>query len=45
MSVKKTYEPIKTKHALDDDYVEYESRGDKDNNLSLEKYLEIFSFI
>ena len=35
------YEPIKTKHAFDHDYMEYESRGDKDNNLSLEEYLEI----
>ena len=35
------YEPIKTKHAFDDDYIEYESRGDKDNNLSLTEYLNI----
>ena len=26
------YEPIKTKHAFDDNYIVYESRGDKDNN-------------
>ena len=25
-------EPIKTKHAFDDNYIVYESRGDKDNN-------------
>ena len=35
------YEPIKTKFAFDDDYIEYESRGDKDNNLSLVEYLNI----
>ena len=29
-------EPIKTKHAFDDGYIEY---GDKDNNLSLVEYL------
>ena len=30
---------MKAKHYLDDDYIEYESRGDKDNNLSPEEYL------
>ena len=35
------YKPIKTKKASDDDYMEYESRGDKDNNLSLVEYLNI----
>ena len=35
------YKPIKTKHTFDDDYMEYESRGDKDNNLSLVEYLNI----
>ena len=35
------YKPIKTKHAFDDDYIEYESRGDKDNNLLLVEYLNI----
>ena len=35
------YEPIKTKHAFDDDYIEYESRGDKNSNLSLVEYLNI----
>ena len=35
------YEPIKTKHAFDDGYIEYESRGDKDNNLSLVEYIDI----
>ena len=35
------YEPIKMKHAFDYNYIEYESRGDKYNNLSLEEYLNI----
>ena len=35
------YEPIKTKHAFDDNYIEYESRGDKYRNLSLAEYLNI----
>ena len=35
------YKPIKTKHAFDDDYIEYESRGDKNSNLSLVEYLNI----
>ena len=35
------YEPIKIKHAFDDNYIEYESRGDEYNNLSLEEYLNI----
>ena len=35
------YEPIKIKHAFDDNFIEYESRGDKYNNLSLEEYLNI----
>ena len=30
------YKPIKTKGAFDDNYIEYESRGDKDKNLLLE---------
>ena len=37
------YKPIETKHAFDDDYIEYESRGDKDNNLSLIHYLNIIN--
>ena len=28
-------------HAFDDNYIKYESRGDKYNNLSLEEYLNI----
>ena len=35
------YEPIKTKHTFDDDYIEYESRGDEDKNLPLVEYLNI----
>ena len=35
------YKPIKTKDAFNDNYIEYESRGDKDKNLSLEDYLNI----
>ena len=35
------YKPKKTKHGFDDVYIEYENRGDKDNNLSLVEYLNI----
>ena len=35
------YEPIKSNHAFDDDYIEYESRRDKDNNLLLAEYLNM----
>ena len=35
------YKPIKTKGAFNDNYIEYESRGDKDKNLSPEDYLDI----
>ena len=35
------YKPIKTNGAFTKNYVEYESRGDKDRNLSLEDYLDI----
>ena len=35
------YKPIEIKSALEGSYIEYESRGDNDNNLSLEKYLNI----
>ena len=37
------YKPIKTKNAFNDNYIEYESRGDKDTNLSLKDYLNIIS--
>ena len=35
------YDPIKSNHAFDDDYIEYESRRDKDNYLLLAEYLNI----
>ena len=35
------YEPIEIKSAFEGNYIEYESRGDNDDNLSLEKYLNI----
>ena len=35
------YKPIKTKGAFNNNYIEYESRGDKDKNLSPENYLKI----
>ena len=35
------YKPIKIKGALNDNYIEYESRGDKDKNLSPKEYLDI----
>ena len=31
--------PIKTKGAFDDNYIEYESKGDKDKKLSVKEYL------
>ena len=33
------YEPTKTKDAFNNNYIEYESRGDKNKNLSLKQYL------
>ena len=33
------YKPVKTKGAFNDNYTEYESRGDKDKKLSPEEYL------
>ena len=35
------YEPIKTVQAFDDNYIKYESRGEKDSKLSLYEYLNI----
>ena len=35
------YKPIKTKGAFNNNYMEYESRGDKDKNLSPKDYLDI----
>ena len=34
------YKPQKIKGAFDDDYIEYESNGDKDKELSIEGYLK-----
>ena len=40
--IKKTYyKPIRTKGAFNDNYIEYESTGDKDKNLSPEDYFDI----
>ena len=35
------YEPIEIKSTFDGNYIEYESRGDNDDNLSLQQYLNI----
>ena len=35
------YKPVRTKSAFNDDYVEYESRRDKDKNLLPEDYLDV----
>ena len=35
------YEPVKNKSAFKGNYIEYESRGDNNDNLSLEEYLNI----
>ena len=35
------YEPIEIKSAFDSNYIEYESKGDNNDNLSLEEYLNI----
>ena len=35
------YKPKKTKSAFNDNYIEYERRGNKDKNLSPEKYLDM----
>ena len=32
------YKPIKTKSAFNGNYIEYESKGDKDKNLSIKKH-------
>ena len=37
---KNYYKPVKTKGAFNNNYVEYESRGDKNKDLSLEDYLD-----
>ena len=35
------YKPIEIKSALEGNYIEHESRGDNNDNLSLEEYLNI----
>ena len=35
------YKPVNTKGAFNGNYVEFESRGDKDKNLSPQEYLDI----
>ena len=41
ISKKVYYEPIEVKSVLDGNYIQYESRGDSDDNLSLEEYINI----
>ena len=36
------YEPIQICNAFDDNYIEYESNGDKDKTLSIKEYLNEF---
>ena len=38
---KNYYKPIRTKIAFNGNYTEYESKGDKDKNLSPKEYLDI----
>ena len=35
------YKPIKTKSAFNNNYIEYESKGEEDKNLSTKEYLDI----
>ena len=35
------YKPIKTKSAFNGNDIEYQSKGDKDKNLSLEEYFDM----
>ena len=40
------YKPVKTKSAFNNNYIEYESRGDKDKNLSPKEYIDmIWSYL
>ena len=39
------YQPVKTKSAFNGNYTEYESRGDKEKNLSSEEYLDIRPYL
>ena len=34
------YEPVRLGNAFSSNYIEYESRGDKDKTLSIEEYLD-----
>ena len=43
ISKKDYYEPIEIKRALEGNYIEYESRGDSNDNLSLEEYINIIN--
>ena len=36
-----SYKPAKTKSAFNDNYIEYENKGDKDKNLSPKEYLDM----
>ena len=35
------YKPIKTNDAFNGNYIEYESKGDKDKTLSIKEYLNM----
>ena len=39
--VKDHYKPVKTVSALNNNYIQYESIGDKDKNLSIKEYIDI----
>ena len=41
ISKKDYYQPIEVKSALDGNYIQYKSRGDSDDNLSVEEYINI----
>ena len=41
ISKKDYYQPIEVKSALDGNYIQYKSRGDSDDNLSLVEYINI----
>ena len=40
-NLKNYYKPIRTKDAFNDNYIEYESKGDKNKNVLSEDYLDI----
>ena len=41
LSIDEDYKPIITKGAFNDNYIQYESKGDKGKNLSIKKYLNM----